>query len=117
MADLKEMYIFSPEQIVVPEDLIPLIKTYSKAVIRSNPENLISFSREYFEKIIKSKAEASPPFHSYVPQVEDEEPGSSTAQFTWSRRLTNEPDNIELLNDDKTVVVLANHKNNFVLSE
>ena len=50
MADVKEMRIFAPEQIEVPSTLPEILKNYSKAVIRTNPENIISFSRKYFEE-------------------------------------------------------------------
>ena len=43
MADVKEMRIFCAEQIEVPETLPDILKNYSKAVIRNNPENIISF--------------------------------------------------------------------------
>ena len=49
MADVKEMRIFSAEQIEVPPTLPEILKNFSKEVIRNNPENLIKFSREYFE--------------------------------------------------------------------
>ena len=51
MADIKEMRIFCAEQIEVPDALPEILKNYSKAVIRENPENIISFSRKYFEKL------------------------------------------------------------------
>ncbi len=51
MADVKEMRIFCAEQIEVPETLPDILKNYSKAVIRANPENIISFSRKYFEDL------------------------------------------------------------------
>ena len=47
MADLKEMRIFSAEQIVVPEELPGILKNYSKEVIRKNPADIIKFSKEY----------------------------------------------------------------------
>jgi hypothetical protein len=50
MADVREMRIFSADQIVVPEDLPTILKDFSKEVIRTNPQNLVKFSREYFEK-------------------------------------------------------------------
>ena len=50
MADVREMRIFSAEQIEVPEDLPEILKNFSKEVIRKDPENLVKFSREYFEK-------------------------------------------------------------------
>ena len=51
MADIKEMRIFCAEQIEVPEELPEILKNYSKAVIRTNPDNLIAFSRKYFEDL------------------------------------------------------------------
>ena len=51
MADVKEMRIFCAEQIEVPDELPEILKNYSKAVIRNNPENIISFSRKYFEDL------------------------------------------------------------------
>ena len=49
MADVREMRIFSAEQINVPPTLPEILKDFSKEVIRSNPTNLVTFSREYFE--------------------------------------------------------------------
>jgi hypothetical protein len=46
MADVKEMRIFSAEQIVVPDPLPGILKNYSKEVIRNNPKDLIRYSRE-----------------------------------------------------------------------
>ena len=51
MADIKEMRIFCAEQIEVPDALPEILKNYSKAVIRENPENIIAFSRKYFENL------------------------------------------------------------------
>ena len=48
MADVKEMRIFCAEQIQVPDTLPELLKNYSKAVIRNNPQDIIAFSRKYF---------------------------------------------------------------------
>lgn len=46
MADIKEMRIFSAEQITVPDDLPSILKNYSKEVIKANPADIIKFSRE-----------------------------------------------------------------------
>ena len=56
MADVREMRIFSAEQIVVPTDLPTILKDYSKEVIRSNPKDLVKFSREYFERMATEHA-------------------------------------------------------------
>ena len=50
MADVREMRIFSAEQIVVPEELPEILKDFSKEVIRNNPPDIIKFSREYFTR-------------------------------------------------------------------
>ena len=50
MADVREMRIFSADQIEVPQDLPEILKDFSKEVIRSNPPDLVKFSREYFEQ-------------------------------------------------------------------
>jgi len=49
MADIREMRIFSADQIVVPEELPQILKDFSKEVIRTNPSDLVQFSKEYFE--------------------------------------------------------------------
>lgn len=49
MADVREMRIFSADQIEVPTELPNILKDYSKEVIRSNPKDLVKFSREYFD--------------------------------------------------------------------
>ena len=49
MADVREMRIFSADQIEVPPELPEILKDFSKEVIRSNPADLVKFSREYFE--------------------------------------------------------------------
>ena len=50
MADVREMRIFSAEQIEVPEALPEILKDFSKEVIRNNPPDIIKFSREYFTR-------------------------------------------------------------------
>lgn len=60
MADVREMRIFSAEQIVVPEDLPQILKDYSKEVIRNNPSDIIKFSREYFTKKAEEQKTGKP---------------------------------------------------------
>lgn len=47
MADVKQMRIFCAEQIEVPPTLPEILKDYSKAVIRNNPQDIIDFSKKY----------------------------------------------------------------------
>ena len=42
--------IFSAEQIKIHPDLPRTIKDYSKAVIRANPDDILAFSLDYFQK-------------------------------------------------------------------
>tara|TARA_B110001450_G_C17612959_1_gene478039 strand:+ start:75 stop:236 length:162 start_codon:yes stop_codon:yes gene_type:complete len=50
MADVREMRIFSADQITVPEELPEILKDFSKEVIRNNPTDINQFCKEYFEK-------------------------------------------------------------------
>lgn len=52
MADVREQRIYCAEQIVVPEELPNILKHYSKAVIKENPANIISFSSKYFRNLL-----------------------------------------------------------------
>ena len=55
MSNVREMRIFSAEQIVVPDEFPGIIKNYTKEVIRNNPENVVTFSRLYFEELLKER--------------------------------------------------------------
>ncbi len=57
MADVKKNYIFSAEQIVVPDEFPGILKNYIKEVVKNNPEtdNLISYSRQYFEQLLTER--------------------------------------------------------------
>jgi hypothetical protein len=57
MADVTEQRIFCAEQIVIPNELQLLLKNYSKAIIRNNPKDLISFSKDYFQTLIENREE------------------------------------------------------------
>ena len=41
--------IFSADQIVVHPDLAKIIREYTKAVVRANPNDIVDFSAEYFK--------------------------------------------------------------------
>lgn len=55
MADVREMRIFSAEQIEVPQELPAILKEFSKEVIRNNPKDLVKFSRQYFENKLNER--------------------------------------------------------------
>ena len=59
MADVREMRIFSADQIEVPQELPAILKDFSKEVIRSNPKDLVKFSREYFENKMNERKSQS----------------------------------------------------------
>ena len=52
MSDVKELRIFSSEQIIVPEEFPGILKNLTKEVVRNGPDNIIGFSRSYFEGIL-----------------------------------------------------------------
>ena len=53
MADIKEMRIFSGDQISVPKELPKVLKNLSKEIIKNNPPDVFKFGREYFEILLK----------------------------------------------------------------
>ncbi len=52
MSDVREQRIYCAEQIVVPEELPNILKHYSKAVIKENPADIVSFSAKYFRNLL-----------------------------------------------------------------
>jgi hypothetical protein len=42
--------IFSADQIEVHPDLALILKEYTKAVLKENPEDVVAFSTKYFQK-------------------------------------------------------------------
>jgi hypothetical protein len=57
MSCTRDQYIFSAEQIEVPNDFPGILKNFTKTVVKENPsmEELVGFSRQYFEKILDSR--------------------------------------------------------------
>ena len=47
--------IFSADQIKVHPDLAQILREYSKAVIRSNPDDILEFSWAYFQKKVEEQ--------------------------------------------------------------
>ena len=54
--------IFSPDQIQVPPDLARILREYTKACIKENPDDVLEFSWSYF----KEKVEAQEKEHAKV---------------------------------------------------
>lgn len=63
MADIREMRIFSADQIEVPAELPEILKNFSKEVIRQNPKDIVQFARKYFEAKAAEQALAAKPKH------------------------------------------------------
>ena len=55
MADVREMRVFSGDQIEVHPELPMVLKNFAKEVIIASPENVISFGRQYFEQLLKEQ--------------------------------------------------------------
>lgn len=55
MADIREMRIFSGDQIEVPSDLPKVLKQFSKEIIKNKPTDMNKFAREYFERLLKEE--------------------------------------------------------------
>lgn len=55
MSNVKEMRIFAAEQIEVPDEFPGILKNFVKAVVRAQPENMVEFSRKYFENLKTTK--------------------------------------------------------------
>mgnify|MGYP000606472191 CR=1 FL=1 len=55
MADVKEMRIFSADQILVPDEFPKIMKDFTKEVVRKSPEDIIKFSKAYFESLLKER--------------------------------------------------------------
>lgn len=58
--------IYTPDQVRVPPSLDEVVRLYSKAAIREQPENLVEWSRQWFTKMAEELAadrrgEAEPP--------------------------------------------------------
>ena len=63
---MREMRIFSAEQIVVQDEFPGIIKNYTKEVIRNGPDNIVTFSRMYFEELLKERGYFDEPIRDRV---------------------------------------------------
>lgn len=66
MQDVREQRIYCAEQIFVPDDLPLIMKNFTKAAIREQPKNLLSFAIAHFEEEVKRQAVAEEPNPSAV---------------------------------------------------
>jgi hypothetical protein len=79
MADTREMRMFAPDQIEVHRDLPKILKDYTKEVIRNGPENIMQFSRAYFEEILKKQGY----FEGGDKKPKQQPVEASEKQFVW----------------------------------
>lgn len=66
MSDVREMRIFAAEQIEVPDNFPGILKNFVKEVVRAQPEEIISFSRQYFEDLLKVRGTFDAPARERV---------------------------------------------------
>jgi hypothetical protein len=55
MSNVHDQRIFAAEQIEVPDAFPGILKNFIKEVVRAQPENSISFARQYFEELHKNR--------------------------------------------------------------
>lgn len=57
MSNVKDQRIFAAEQIEVPDDFPGILKAFTKEVVRRQPseEEYISFSRQFFEDLLRQR--------------------------------------------------------------
>ena len=55
MSNFREMRIFEAEQIEVPDEFPGILKNFVKEVVRNQPQNVVEFSRAYFENLLKTR--------------------------------------------------------------
>ena len=63
--------MYCAEQIQVPPDLPPILKAYSKAVIRGKPSDLIAFSVDYFKKMLDEPPTSSAGYRITLSELHD----------------------------------------------
>ena len=59
MSNVREMRIFSAEQILVPDDFPKILKDYTKEVVRKGVQgdgDIVKFSMMYFEQLLRERA-------------------------------------------------------------
>lgn len=76
--------MYCAEQIQVPPDLPPILKAYSKAVIRQSPSDLIAFSVEYFKKMVDEPPVSSAGYRITLSELQELQEALSTVLKTQS---------------------------------
>ena len=55
MSNVRDMRIFSAEQIMVQDEFPKILKDFTKEIIRKNPDNAVKFGRAYFEQLLRER--------------------------------------------------------------
>jgi hypothetical protein len=76
--------MYCAEQIQVPPDLPPILKAYSKAVIRQSPQDLIAFSVDYFKKQVETPPVSSAGYRITLQELQDLQQALSSVLKTQS---------------------------------
>jgi hypothetical protein len=63
--------MYCAEQIQVPPDLPPILKAFSKAVIRAGPSDLIAFSVQYFKKMVETPPTSSAGYRITLQELQE----------------------------------------------
>jgi hypothetical protein len=71
--------MYCAEQIQIPPDLPPILKAYTKAVLRAGPPNLIAFSVEYFKKQIDNPPVSSAGYRITLQELQELQESLSNA--------------------------------------
>lgn len=63
--------MYCAEQIQIPPDMPPILKAWSKEVIRSNPQDVIEFSVEYFRRKLENPPTSSSGYRVTLSDLHD----------------------------------------------
>jgi serine/threonine protein kinase len=94
MADVREMRIFAADQIEVHRDLPSILKNYSKEVIRSSPDNIVTFSKEYFQQILRDQGYFE---QEQMKSTQKDFMNASEKAFVWHDRSVKINDHYKLM--------------------
>ena len=70
MSDIREMRVFSADQITMPDSLPLILKELSKEVILKNPQNIPQFAKEHFKSKLREQGYTDADFEKMEQKVE-----------------------------------------------
>jgi Regulatory subunit of type II PKA R-subunit len=83
----------------VHRDLPKILKDYSKEVIRNGPENIMQFSREYFEEILKKQGYFDGGSGSGDKKPKQQVVEASEKQFVWREHGAKVTDHYKIMDN------------------